>query len=114
MSINVAKTKTMIISSKINANRIQNCLPYIEFNNEIIDYSSEERLLGISIDRTLTWDKQVDAVLKKCNSLLYLLSRIKLFISIPMRKLFFNTYILPHLDYCCIIWGNCNNSQEKK
>ena len=31
-----------------------------------------------------------------------------------MRKLFFNTYILPHLDYCCIIWGNCNSSQEDK
>jgi len=51
---------------------------------------------------------------RNVNSLLYLLSRIKPFISIPMRKLFFNTYILAHLDYCCIIWGNCNLSQEEK
>ncbi len=29
-------------------------------------------------------------------------------------KLFFNTYILPLLDYCCIIWGNCNVAQEEK
>ena len=114
MSINVAKTKTMIVSSKQNANRIQHGLPCIKLNNELIDYSSEERLLGIIIDKTLTWDTQVDVVLKKCNSLLYLLARIKAFISIPMRKLFFNTYILPHLDYCCIIWGNCNHSQEDK
>ena len=31
-----------------------------------------------------------------------------------MRKLFFNAYILPHLDYCCVIWGNCNITQEDK
>ena len=105
ISINVAITKTMILRSEINANRIQHCMHCIEFNKELISYSSEERLLGVIIDRTLTWDKHVDVVLKKFNSLLYLLSRIKPFISIPMRKLFFNTYILPHLDYCCIIWG---------
>ena len=111
MSINVAKTKTMILTSKINANRILDCIPFIEFNNEIINYSSQERLLGGLIDKTLPWDKHVDVVLNKYNSLLYLLSRIKPFISIPMRKLFFNTYILPNLDCCCIIWGNCNLSQ---
>ena len=22
--------------------------------------------------------------------------------------MFFNAYILPHLDYCCTIWGNCS------
>ena len=25
------------------------------------------------------------------------------------RKLYFNAYILPHLDYCNTIWGNCSN-----
>jgi len=104
----------MILTSKINAKRIQHCLPCIEFNNEIINYSYEERLLGVIIDRTLAWDKHIDVVLKKCYSLLYLISRIKPFILIPMRKLFFHTYILPHLDYCCIIWGNYNLSQEEK
>ena len=24
-------------------------------------------------------------------------------------KLFFNAYILPHIDYCCTIWGNGNS-----
>ena len=22
--------------------------------------------------------------------------------------------ILPHLDYCCVIWGNCSRSLEEK
>ena len=30
------------------------------------------------------------------------------------RTLFYNAYILPHLDYCCVIWGNCSRSLEEK
>ena len=47
--------------------------------------------------------------LKKCNSLLYLLNIIKSYLSIPIRKLFYNAYILPHLDYCCTVWGNASS-----
>ena len=47
--------------------------------------------------------------MKKCNSLLFLLNRIKQYLNVPTRKLFFNAYILPHLDYCCSIWGNANS-----
>ena len=28
--------------------------------------------------------------------------------------MFYNAYILPHLDYCCIIWGNCDTCLEDK
>ena len=57
----------------------------------------------------MNWSAQVEAILKKCNSLLYLFGRIKQFLNLFTRKLYFNAYILPHLDYCCTIWGNCNN-----
>ena len=48
-------------------------------------------------------------LIKDCNSLLFLLNRIKQYLSLPIRKLFYNAYILPNLDYCYTIWGNANN-----
>ena len=30
------------------------------------------------------------------------------------RILFYNSYILPHLNFCCIIWGNCSSTLEDK
>ena len=42
------------------------------------------------------------------------LSRIKCYLSIPCRKLFYNDYILPHFDYCCVTWGNCSAYLENK
>jgi len=74
---------------------------------------SSERLLGVTID-DLSWNTQVENVIKKCNTFLYLLSRIKVFLSFQNRKRFYNAYILPHFDLCCVIWGSCTSVMEEK
>ena len=106
MTLNLAKTIAMFLSSKQNINRILSDPPNIVLNGEPIRISQQEKLLGINIDSSLSWHSQIDKALKKCNTLLFLLGRIKQYLSIPIRKLFYNAYILPHLDYYCTIWGN--------
>ena len=58
------------------------------------------------MDSSLNWDTHIEKTIKKCNSLLYMLGRMKKYLNLQSRKLFFNAYILPHLDYCSTIWGN--------
>ena len=53
-------------------------------------------------------------ILKKCNTCLYLLSIIKVFLSFQNVKRFYNAYILPHFDCCCVIWGICTSVFEDK
>ena len=110
MTINATKTKSMFLSTKVKlSNQILNSTnSTIQVNHSELEQTNTEKLLGVTIDNTLSWNSQVDIILKKCNSLLYLLCRIKKYLSIPVRKLFYNSYILPHLDYCCTVWGNCN------
>ena len=43
---------------------------------------------------------------------LYLLQQIKSFLPVNARKIFVNSYILPHIDYCCVVWGNCSKTLE--
>ena len=83
----------------------------IEFNlnKQPLEIVTNEKLLGVLVDQHLTWKYQVEKTIKKCNSMLYLLLRIKFFLDIHSRKLFYNAYILPHLDYCSTIWGNCSD-----
>jgi len=107
---NAQKTKSMFISA---SRHVQNKVQTISNQNlllqgQLIEKSSSEKLLGVHIDKHLSWKVHVENTLKKCNSLLYLLLRIRYFINVHVRKLFFNAYILPHLDYCCTIWGNCS------
>ena len=86
----------------------------ISFDSNEIHPSTEEKLLGVTISNTLCWDKHSDHVLKTCNSYLYLLTRIKIYLSLQNRILVYNSYILTHLDYCRIIWGSCNSVSEDK
>ena len=37
-----------------------------------------------------------------------------MFLSRRNRILFYNSSIWPHLDFCCIIWGNCSSTLEDK
>ena len=110
MVVNVPKTKAMFIASQNAANKILERKQDLKLANETIQVSTNEKLLGVHIDSTLSWTTQVESAIKKCNSLLHLLSRIKHYLPIPTRKLFFNAYILPHMDYCCTIWGNINGN----
>ena len=40
---------------------------------------------------------------------MWLLSKIRTFLSIDHRVLFYNAYIKPHLNYCSLIWSNTSN-----
>ena len=37
-----------------------------------------------------------------------------MYLSVDSRKWFYNAYILPHVDYSCVVWGNCSRSLEEK
>ena len=50
---------------------------------------------------------------KEISSNLFLLKEIKKYLPLDARKLFFNSYVLPHFDYCCVIWGNCSQRLVK-
>ena len=107
---NTTKTKAMYISpSNSKPLSTHTSSTFFQLQGESISYCSSEKLLGVNVDQNLNWKSQAEQVLKKCNSNLYLLLRIKAFLNLHSRKLFFNSYILPYMDYCCTIWGNCNN-----
>jgi len=107
---NISKTKSMYLSASTNKTISDNLnSPALTMHGESLAYSSTEKLLGVYVDQHLNWKYQVEQTIKKCNSYLYLLLRIKSYLNLHSRKLFFNAYILPHLDYCCTIWGNCSD-----
>lgn len=105
MFINKSKTKCMLISS----NRKNNSQLSVTFKNSIIEQVTHEKVLGLYIDSNLSWKFHVEHIIKKINSLLYLFRRIKKFLDVEARILYYNSFILPHIDYCCSIWGNCSN-----
>jgi len=109
MILNDSKTKSMLISA---SNKHQLTTNFsLTLLDDSLQITSTEKLLGVTFDHNLNFKSHVEIKLRKCNSLLFLLMRIKCFLDLKTRKLFYNAYIiiLPHLDYCITVWGNSSN-----
>jgi hypothetical protein len=69
-----------------------------------------QKLLGVYVDSSLTWNIHIDKTCSKIVSKLSLLKRISFYLAPEMKQLFYNAYIVPIFDYGCITW--CKTSQS--
>ena len=53
-------------------------------------------------------------ITKKIASNIWLLSKIKIFLSQEYRVQFYKSYIQPHIDFCNIVWGSTSESNKLK
>ena len=72
--------------------------------------ADQQKLLGVIIDKNLNWDKQVDAVCLNISGHITLLKLLSKYIDQANMKVYYNSYILPIMDYGCLIWGRCTKT----
>ena len=102
MLINTTKTKAMLITTHQKRTSLANDQLSLHLNNDELNMIMNDKVLGIIIDNNLTWSQHVDKVCKKITTNLWLLSRIKDYLTTSQRIQFYKTYIQPHIDYCNI------------
>ena len=76
----------------------------IKIEGEIISNSREEKLLGITFDSTLSFDKHVSKLCKEANKKLHALARVSKYMSQSKRKLIMNAFITSQFGYCPLVW----------
>ena len=97
----------------ITSQKLSRCQSDLEIviNNHKIECSEYEKLLGIQIDKCLSFVKHIDYVCKNLTSKISLLCKIKQYLPLETRKLYYNAYILPVVDYCLTVWGSASKYQ---
>lgn len=116
MILNADKTKIMLMAGKQKLKYIphsKDCLN-AQIQGSKLEQVSSERLLGVQVDNCLTWDEQVQKVRKTCLFKLSLLRKIRRYLPLNVRKMYFSYYIKPHLDYCSTIWGHTSKENISK
>ena len=99
LSLNVAKTHSMLISTKQKHNSLKGRSETLELtirDNEL-EVVQKTKYLGVQIDCSLDWKEQIKAVSTK-------VSRTSL-------KTLYTGVVEPHFRYCCSVWG-CAGSTE--
>ena len=98
MKVNGEKCHLMFFSN-VKSTNIE-----ININNEVIQESSEERLLGVILDNTLSFKAHVTSLYKKANQKLHALSRIAHYMDSEKLKHVMKAFILSQFNYCPLVW----------
>ncbi len=72
------------------------------------------KLLGITIDNKLKFDKQVEILCKNAARQLNILYRFKGIYDLKEREKIYNTFVLSNFNYCPIVWHFCGKVNTKK
>ena len=108
LSLNIGKSNYMIFKNK-HSNRTYDDLD-ICIDNNLITRVTHTKFLGVILDDNLTWNNHsvhIGNLVSKYSGILF---RLKAFLNTDILFSLYNTLVLPHIHYCCLVWADGNNS----
>ena len=103
MIFNTQKTKVMLLAMRQKRLHIDESIFVLNYSDIDLQITTGDKILGVNTDQ---WNYHFQMVRKKLSSYTWLLSRISSYLSSEYKLMFYKAYMVPHLNYCNVIWGN--------
>ena len=113
MALNAKKTKCMFLTTRQKRIKMTCLFPSLFIKSKQIEEVNSHKILGIVLDKDLTWSEHIAALAKKLSQKIYQLSKIKHFLDIHSRKLFFHAHIQSRISYASTLWDNASETHLK-
>ncbi len=108
MQVNPSKFQCMFLKPLTNKEELPK---FIEVN---IPSEKKVKLLGITINEKLKFNKYVNIICKKAARQINVMYRFKGVFYLKERQIIYNTFILSNFNYCPIIWHFCRINMHKE
>ena len=97
MLLNSNKTKVMLVTTNQKRQRLNSPRLQLHYMDESLNMTSSDKILGVFVDNNLMWSDHVKHLTKNISSNIWLLSRIKYYLSQAHHIQFYKSYIQPIL-----------------
>ena len=87
---------------------------WVKVGKEIIWESQAEKLLGMTVDKNLSFNLHLKILCKKVNQKVSALARIVRILPFQKRQLIMKTFIESQFSYCPLVWMFCSRTMNKK
>ena len=104
MKLNICKTQLMVLSrpgQKSLGDKIR-----VTLRGKEITKNTSVKYLGVMVDQDLKWNLHVAKAQQKCWACLGTIRRACSYLPTATRKKY-HALVLPHLDYCSVVWHPC-------
>ena len=85
----------------------------LAIGNEAIERVEGVKFLGIWVDEGLKWTGQIEKVKTKVGRLLGVVGRASVSLGADSILKLYSALVLPHLQYCLIVWGDFEEGRNK-
>ena len=82
----------------------------IELNGDTINISDTVKLLGVTIDPKLRFNKHFKIICQKINNKVKAFSRVVRYLEPQKASLLHNSFILTNFNYCSLTWVFCGKT----
>ena len=108
LTLNVQKTQLMVLARKrreTEADEVE-----IKLEGKKLERSNVVKCLGVLLDDKLKYTEHVKAVKRKACVGLAKLRMLQHSLPSNIKTKLYNAIVLPHLDYCSVLWMECAKS----
>ena len=110
LKLNPSKTELLFVKPKQSKCKSLT----IRFGDVEINPSPHTRILGVYVDSSLSWERQVSQVTRRCLYVLVGLSKLRHRIPFETKKLLIQSLVFPHMQYCLTVWGGCTGTLRQR
>ena len=113
LTLNVQKTEYMLIGSRQELSQVKSD-PDLHIGSEGIIRVSSTKTLGVLVHENITWGNHINYVVRITAKGIGLLRRSKDMLDSNTLKPIYSAVVLPHFDYCALVWDNCSQTLKNK
>ena len=113
LSINIKKTKSMIVGTRSMVKK-HAAVPRLKIAGTPLDFVFQYKYLGVTIDEILSFNAHLNNTIKLVAHKIFLLNKIRYYITDDAAVKVYKSMILPYLDYGDIFFMNASSVQVKK
>ena len=89
-------------------------LLWVQVGEQIIWESRKEKLLGVTVDRGLTFKDHIENLCKKAGAKVTALARLVKIVSREKKKILMAAFIESQFCYCPLVWMFCHSRKLNK
>ena len=111
LKINPQKSEILLVAS---SRRRINVDFEITFDGATLHPAHKVTVLGVVLDKSLTFEDHISVVIRRCYATLGGLSKMSRRLPEEVKKLLIESLVFPHILYCATVWAGCNLTQRKR
>ena len=107
LSLNIDKTCSIHFKTPQSQSRCKN----IFIDDVPIVQKESTKFLGVTLDSNLSWSEQTRKITTTLSKVIGILCKLKHILPQKSLIMLYNALVLPHINYCNIVWANCNQTK---